>query len=95
VLDRIAAALDIETYQLFAVSPSPETVMERLHDTLVSNLERVVAEVVKQAFVKTSKDMPGTEWPQRGLSTGTPLDCLGIPRHRIGTPVRRTGTPVR
>jgi transcriptional regulator with XRE-family HTH domain len=61
VLDRIAAALGIETYQLFAVSPSPESAMERLHDTLTRNLERVVAEAVKQALAEPPKDTPGTD----------------------------------
>jgi transcriptional regulator with XRE-family HTH domain len=58
MLDRIARALDIEAYQLFSVSPSPEMAMERLHDTLVGNLERVIAEAVKQAITETSKDNP-------------------------------------
>ena len=60
----------------------------------MNNLEWVIAKTVKQALVKTSKDMPDTEWPQRGLITGTPPDCLGIPRHRIGIPERRIGTPI-
>jgi transcriptional regulator with XRE-family HTH domain len=58
MLDRIASALGIEAYQLFAVSPSPDAAMERLHDTLVNNLERVVAEAVKQALAGTLKDTP-------------------------------------
>jgi transcriptional regulator with XRE-family HTH domain len=55
VLDRIAAALGIEAYQLFAVSPTPETAMERLHDTLVGNLERIVANAVKQAITENAR----------------------------------------
>jgi transcriptional regulator with XRE-family HTH domain len=61
VLDRIAAALDIEAYQLFTVSLSPDAAMERLHDTLVDNLERVVAEAVKQALAGTPKDTSGAD----------------------------------
>jgi transcriptional regulator with XRE-family HTH domain len=61
VLDRIAAALGIEAYQLFAVSPSPEAAMERLHNSLVKNLERVVAEAVKQALAEAAKGAPGTD----------------------------------
>jgi transcriptional regulator with XRE-family HTH domain len=61
VLDRIATALGIETYQLFAVLPPPETAMERLHDTLAGNLERIVAEAVKKAIAETSKNTPGTD----------------------------------
>jgi transcriptional regulator with XRE-family HTH domain len=48
MLDRLAIALGIETYQLFIVKPSPEDAMERLHDTLVSNIEHVVAEAVEK-----------------------------------------------
>ncbi|MDR0721861.1 MAG: helix-turn-helix transcriptional regulator [Treponema sp.] len=58
VLDRLAAALGIEAYQLFAVLPSPKEAMERLHDTLVCNLERVVGEAVKKAIAEHSQDKP-------------------------------------
>ena len=50
MLDRLANALDIQTYQLFLVKPSPEDAMERLHDTLVGNIERVVGEAVEKAI---------------------------------------------
>ena len=50
MLDRLAKALNIETYQLFIVKPSPEDAMERLHDTLVNNIERVVGEAVEKAI---------------------------------------------
>jgi transcriptional regulator with XRE-family HTH domain len=52
VLDRIAGALNIKTYQLFAVPPSPEEAMERLHDTLATNLERLIGEAVKRAIAE-------------------------------------------
>jgi transcriptional regulator with XRE-family HTH domain len=52
VMDRIAEALDIEAYQLFAVALSPGDAMERLHDTLVGSLERVVGEAVKKAVAE-------------------------------------------
>jgi transcriptional regulator with XRE-family HTH domain len=55
MLDRLAAALEIETYQLFIVKPSPEDAMERLHDTLVSNIERVVAQAVEKSIAATCK----------------------------------------
>ncbi|MDR0501708.1 MAG: helix-turn-helix transcriptional regulator [Treponema sp.] len=50
MLDRLANALDIETYQLFLVKTSPEDAMERLHNTLVCNIERVVSEAVEKAI---------------------------------------------
>ena len=56
VLDRIAGALGIEAYELFTVPPSPENAMERLHDTLVSNIERVVSEAVEKALADKNKE---------------------------------------
>jgi len=50
MLDRLAKALNIETYQLFTVKPTPENSMEWLHDTLVSNIERVVSEAIEKAL---------------------------------------------
>ncbi|MDR1785932.1 MAG: helix-turn-helix transcriptional regulator [Spirochaetaceae bacterium] len=50
VLDRIAAALNTESYKLFAVPPSPEDAMERLHNTLVGNLEQVVAKTIRETL---------------------------------------------
>lgn len=49
VLDRIARALEMEAHELFAVKPSPESAMEKLHDTLVENIERVISEAVEKA----------------------------------------------
>jgi transcriptional regulator with XRE-family HTH domain len=58
VLDRIAGALDIKTYQLFAVPPSPEEAMERLHDALAANLERLIGEAVKKAIAENCSYKP-------------------------------------
>jgi hypothetical protein len=55
MLDRLAAALEIETYQLFIVKPSPEDAMERLHDTLAGNIERIVSEAVERAVSANCK----------------------------------------
>ena len=55
MLDRLAEALGIETYELFAVKPSSEDAMERLHDTLVENIERIVGEAVEKALAEKSK----------------------------------------
>jgi transcriptional regulator with XRE-family HTH domain len=48
VLDRIAGALNIKTYQLFAVPASPEEAMKRLHESIVKDIERVVVEAVER-----------------------------------------------
>ncbi|MCL2194098.1 MAG: helix-turn-helix transcriptional regulator [Treponema sp.] len=50
VLDKIAGALNIKTWQLFAVLPTPEDVMERLHMSIVKDIEQVVSEAVKTAI---------------------------------------------
>jgi len=50
VLDRIAAALNIKTWQLFAVPPPLGEEMERLHMDIVKNIEQVVAHAVKKAI---------------------------------------------
>ena len=55
MLDRLANALNIEAYELFFVKPSPEDAMERLHDTLVGNIERVVSEAVEKAIAVKGK----------------------------------------
>ena len=56
MLDRIARVLEIDAYELFVVKPSPENAMERLHDTLVSNIERVVSEAVEKALADKNKE---------------------------------------
>jgi transcriptional regulator with XRE-family HTH domain len=55
VLDRIAAALNIETYELFAVTPSPQDARERLHKAIVKDIEQVVGEAVERAVVQKYK----------------------------------------
>jgi transcriptional regulator with XRE-family HTH domain len=56
MLDRIAKALGIETHELFMVKPSPEDAMKQLHDTLVSNIERVVGEALGKALDEKGKN---------------------------------------
>jgi transcriptional regulator with XRE-family HTH domain len=48
LVERIANTLEIEIYELFLVKPSPENAMERLHNTLVCNIERVVADAIEK-----------------------------------------------
>jgi transcriptional regulator with XRE-family HTH domain len=55
VLDRLAGALNIKTYQLFAVPPSPGEIMEQLQQSIVQNIDRVVAEAVERAISKKLK----------------------------------------
>jgi len=55
MLDRLAKALEIETYELFIVKPSPEDAMERLHNTLVGNIEQVVSRAVEKSISENLK----------------------------------------
>jgi transcriptional regulator with XRE-family HTH domain len=50
VLDKIAYALNIKTWQLFTVPPPLGEEMERLHADIVKNIEQVVANAVKNAI---------------------------------------------
>ncbi|MDR0562484.1 MAG: helix-turn-helix transcriptional regulator [Spirochaetaceae bacterium] len=58
VLDRIAGALGIETYELFAVPPSPENAMERLHKDIIKEIREVIIEVLEKALSDKHKDKP-------------------------------------
>jgi transcriptional regulator with XRE-family HTH domain len=49
VLERLAKALGLEPYQLFSVSAAPEEALERLHRSIVDDVERVVGEAVERA----------------------------------------------
>ncbi|MDR0456746.1 MAG: helix-turn-helix transcriptional regulator [Treponema sp.] len=50
VLERIAAAFGIEAYELFAVPPSPESSMERLHRDIIREIKAVTAEALEKAL---------------------------------------------
>ncbi|MCL2196898.1 MAG: helix-turn-helix transcriptional regulator [Treponema sp.] len=52
VLDRIAGALNVKTWQLFAVQPSPEDAMEQLRTSIVKDIDKVVADAVKKAIAE-------------------------------------------
>jgi len=58
LVERIANALHIEIYELFVGKPTPEKAMERLHDTLVGNIERVVADAINRNFPFDCKGTP-------------------------------------
>jgi transcriptional regulator with XRE-family HTH domain len=50
VLERVAAALGIEAYELFGVPPSPESSMERLHKDIIKEIREVIVEVLEKAL---------------------------------------------
>jgi transcriptional regulator with XRE-family HTH domain len=50
MLERIAKALEIETYQLFSADPALEAALERLYQTVANDIEQVVAEAIEKAL---------------------------------------------
>ena len=55
VLQRIAAAFGIEAHELFAVSPSPESSMERLRKDIIREVREVIAEELEKALADKRK----------------------------------------
>jgi hypothetical protein len=55
MLERIARALEIETYQLFAADPTLETALERLYQTVANDIEQVVAETIEKVLAGKCK----------------------------------------
>lgn len=50
MLERLAKALEIEPHELFYMPSTAENALERLHETVVSNIERVVSNAIKESF---------------------------------------------
>jgi transcriptional regulator with XRE-family HTH domain len=55
LMERLAVALDIEIYELFVVSHSPEEELEGLRQTLITDVRQTVEEAVENAFAKRDK----------------------------------------
>jgi len=49
MLDRIAAALEIETFELFTTSASPQAELKKLHREILADLDRAISEAVGKA----------------------------------------------
>jgi transcriptional regulator with XRE-family HTH domain len=56
VLDRMAGALNIETYQLFAVPPAPNEAIEQLRQDIRDDIRQVFSELVEKACREKHKD---------------------------------------
>jgi len=52
VMDRIAAALEIETFELFTTSASPQVELKKLHNEILTDLNRAISEGVAKAIKK-------------------------------------------
>jgi len=56
VLEKLAKALDIQTFQLFYPSSTPEGALLHLEQSIVTNIEKVVKMSVKQAVANEFKN---------------------------------------
>ena len=55
ILDRIAAALGLETAVLFTTPTSTEDAMKRLHQTILDDLDRAIEKALDKALSKRFK----------------------------------------
>ena len=60
MLDRLAQALDIQTFQLFDPSSTPEGAILHLEQAIVANIENIVNVSVKQAINNEFKNLKKT-----------------------------------
>jgi len=56
MLDRLAKALEIETFQLFDATSTPEGALLHLEQSIVSNIEQIINVTVKQAIANEFKN---------------------------------------
>jgi transcriptional regulator with XRE-family HTH domain len=50
ILDRIAAALEIDTSELFITSASPQAELKKLHNAILANLNQAIGDAVDKAI---------------------------------------------
>jgi transcriptional regulator with XRE-family HTH domain len=50
MLERLAAALEVEPHELFYMPSIAENALERLQETVATNIGRVVAEAIKETL---------------------------------------------
>jgi len=55
MLDKLAHALNVQTYQLFTPTATPEGALLHLEQSIVTNIENVVAEAIEKALSAKSK----------------------------------------
>jgi len=55
VTEKIAGALGVEAYELFAVPVSPESAMERLHKDIIKEIRQVIVEVLENTLAEKQK----------------------------------------
>jgi transcriptional regulator with XRE-family HTH domain len=58
LIERLAEALDIEIYELFANPRSTRGELDKLRQNIVSEVKQTIAEAIKEAFADNRKDCP-------------------------------------
>jgi len=56
MLERIAKALEIETFELFATSASPQSELKKLHKEILADLDQAIDEAVRKAIKEQYKN---------------------------------------
>jgi len=65
MLDRLAEALNIEAYQLFDVSATPQGALLHLEKSIISNIEQIVSLTIKKTLNDELKDIKHMPYPER------------------------------
>jgi transcriptional regulator with XRE-family HTH domain len=55
VLERLAGAMDIKVYELFLIDYSPREELERLEQSIIANIEKVVRETIQETLAENCK----------------------------------------
>jgi transcriptional regulator with XRE-family HTH domain len=55
MLDRLAKALEIETYKLFEMATTPEEALKLLKQDIVSEIEQLIVKTIKETLAETCK----------------------------------------
>jgi transcriptional regulator with XRE-family HTH domain len=54
MLERLASALEIESHELFSMPSIAENALKDLEKTIVSNIEGIIFDTIKKAFVENN-----------------------------------------
>jgi len=61
VLERLAAALGINSNELFSVAVSPEKALAQMQQLILTNIDQAMEQALDKAIEKRCKTAPGTQ----------------------------------
>ncbi len=61
MLERLAAALEINSNELFSTAVSPERAIEKLQHTVLENLDKSIEQALNKAFEKRCMGCPSAK----------------------------------